>query len=429
MKKTIISLVLLLALCFTFAGCGDLFHPTEPTEPVATVLVLGAHSNYPYFGSFSYLTDSIYESCYSYGSVTIIVADGEPYVAADFNVKKPKANVDKSKRKMLAEENAATIIKKLYSFAAKTPEVDTLSALTIAGDKLNASDCSVKKVILDDSCLSTTGLLNFASSQLLIEEDAESIVEQLVDRKSLPNLSGVNVEVIGLGQTSGDQTSLTPSLKAQLTEIWQAILSSSGATVTINTTPLKATTESEQSLPAVSTITVIKDSLTLTVPTYVEETSVEETTPTEETPVTPIETPVTPFIEEVVRFDETSVKFKSNTAELADKDKATAALKPIGEILKNNPDLTVYLAGMTASTGGDGKQLSLERAKTVKSLLLDMGAKEKQVSCVGLGRTENFLRVNDLDSDGNLMENKAKLNRAVFLFGSDSETAKKLGLN
>ena len=428
MKKTIISLVLLLALCFTFAGCGDLFHPTEPTEPVATVLVLGAHSNYPYFGSFSYLTDSIYESCYSYGSFTIIVADGEPYVAADFNVKKPKANVDKSKRKMLADENAATIIKKLYSFAAKTPEVATLSALTIAGDKLNASACSVKKVILDDSCLSTTGLLNFASSQL-IEEDPANIVKQLEDRKSLPNLSGVNLEVIGLGQTSGDQTALTTALKAQLTAIWQAILSSSGATVTINTTPLKATTESEQSLPAVSTITVIKDSLTLTVPTYVEETSVEETTPTEETPVTPIETPVTPFIEEVVRFDETSVKFKSNTAELADKDKATAALKPIGEILKNNPDLTVYLAGMTASTGGDGKQLSLERAKTVKSLLLDMGAKEKQVSCVGLGRTENFLRVNDLDSDGNLVENKAKLNRAVFLFGSDSETAKKLGLN
>lgn len=427
MKKTIISLALLLALCFTFTGCGDLFHPTKPTEPVATVLVLGAHSNYPYFGSFSYLTDSIYESCYTYGTVTIIVADGEPYVAADYNVKKPKANIDNSKRKMLAEENAATIIKKLYSFAAKTPEVDTLSALTIAGDKLNASDCSVKKVILDDSGLSSTGLLNFASSQL-IEEDPANIVKQLEDRKAIPNLNGINVEVIGLGQTSGDQTALTTALKAQLTAIWQAILSSSGATVTINTTPLTIK-DSKASLPAVSTITIIKDSLVFTAPTYVEETSVEETTPAEETPVTPIETPVTPVIEEVVRFDETNVKFKSNTAELADKEKAVTALKPIGEILKNNPDLTVYLAGMTASTGGDGKQLSLERAKTVKSLLLDMGAKEKQVSCVGLGRTENFLRVNDLDSDGNLMENKAKLNRAVFLFGSDSETAKKLGLN
>ena len=427
MKKTIISLALLLALCITFTGCGDLFHPTKPTEPVATVLVLGAHSNYPYFGSFSYLTDSIYESCYTYGTVTIIVADGEPYVAADYNVKKPKANIDNSKRKMLAEENAATIIKKLYSFAAKTPEVDTLSALTIAGDKLNASDCSVKKVILDDSGLSSTGLLNFASSQL-IEEDPANIVKQLEDRKAIPNLNGINVEVIGLGQTSGDQTALTTALKAQLTAIWQAILSSSGATVTINTTPLTIK-DSKASLPAVSTITIIKDSLVFTAPTYVEETSVEETTPAEETPVTPIETPVTPVIEEVVRFDETNVKFKSNTAELADKEKAVTALKPIGEILKNNPDLTVYLAGMTASTGGDGKQLSLERAKTVKSLLLDMGAKEKQVSCVGLGRTENFLRVNDLDSDGNLVENKAKLNRAVFLFGSDSETAKKLGLN
>lgn len=423
MKKTIISLVLLLALCFTFAGCG------KPIEPVATVLIVGAHSNFPYQGSLSNLTDSIYESCYTYGTVTIVVADGEPYVAADYNVKKPKANIDNSKRKMLAEENAATIIKKLYSFAAKTPEVDTLSALTIAGDKLNASDCSVKKVILDDSGLSSTGLLNFASSQQLIEEDPESIVKQLEDRKAIPNLGGVDVEVIGLGQTSGEQTALTPELKAQLTEIWQAILSSSGATVTINTTPLKAATESEQSLPAVSTITVIKDSLTFTVPSYIEETSVEETMPTEETPVTPAETTVTPVIDEVVRFDETSIKFKSNTAELADKDKAAAALKPIREILNENPDLTVYLAGMTASVGGDGKQLSLERAEAVKSLLLDMGANEEQISCVGLGRAENFLRVNDLDKDGNLVESKAKLNRAVFLFGADSDTAKKLGLN
>ena len=429
MKKTIISLVLLLALCFTFAGCC-IFPTAEPAEPVATVIVIGSHSNFPYQGSLSSLslTDSIYESCYTYGTVTIVVADGEPYLAADYTVKKPKANVDNSKRKMLAEKNTATIIKKISSYTAKTPELDTLSALALAADKLNASDCSVKKIILNDSGLSTTGLLNFASSQL-IEENPENIVEQLVDRKSLPNLSGVNVEVIGLGQTSGEQTALTPALKAQLTEIWHAILSSSGATVTINTTPLKAATESEQSLPAVSTITVIKDSLTFTVPSYIEETSVEETTPAEETPVTPAETTVTPVIDEVVRFDETSIKFKSNTAELADKDKATAALKPIGEILKNNPDLTVYLAGMTASTGGDGKQLSLERAKTVKSLLLDMGAKEKQVSCVGLGRTENFLRVNDLDSDGNLVENKAKLNRAVFLFGADSDTAKKLELN
>ena len=423
MKKTIISLVLLLALCFTFSGCG------KPIEPVATVLIVGAHSNFPYQGSLSNLTDSIYESCYTYGTVTIVVADGEPYVAADFNVKKPKANVDKSKRKMLAEENAATIIKKLYSFAAKTPEVDTLSALTIAGDKLNASDCSVKKVILDDSGLSTTGLLNFAADKhKLIEEDPESIVKQLEDRKAIPNLGGVDVEVIGLGQTSGDQTALTTELKAQLTAIWQAILSSSGATVTINTTPLTIK-DSKASLPAVSTITVIKDSLTFTVPSYIEETSVEETMPTEETPVTPAETTVTPVIDEVVRFDETSIKFKSNTAELADKDKAAAALKPIGKILKDKPDLTVYLAGMTASTGGDGKQLSLERAEAVKSLLLDMGANEEQISCVGLGRTENFLRVKDLDNDGNLIEQKAKLNRAVFLFGSDSDTAKKLGLN
>lgn len=122
MKKTIISLVLLLALCFTFAGCC-IFPTAEPIEPVATVLIVGAHSNFPYQGSLSSLTDSIYESCYTYGTVTIVVADGEPYVAADYNVKKPKANVDKSKRKMLAEEKTATIVKKIFSCTAKTPSL------------------------------------------------------------------------------------------------------------------------------------------------------------------------------------------------------------------------------------------------------------------------------------------------------------------
>lgn len=417
MIRTISFLMCLIMIATALCGCGNTILKSKTPESSAIVFVVGVHENFPYNSALSSFRDDIYDSCYSYGEVTFVVVDGSSYLGPSYNIEPPKANVDKTKRDMMAEKNTQTIIKSISTLAAKTAEVDTLSAISIAADKINSSDCVNKKITVVDSCLSTAGLLNFAASQL-IEDSPEHIVAQLKERNSIPNLKGVEVEVIGIGQTCGDQEPLTDQFKYKLIAIWEAIFKATGANVTINSTPL-AVIEPENELPKVSSITVVSDYLIHNVETAPETEAIQPT----------IEPAVTePVIPEVIRIDEKSIKFNSNMDTFVNEQQAIEALKPIAEILRANPQLNIYLAGMTASTGGDGIYLSEQRAKAVERLLINMGCNDEQIESIGLGRSPNHLRVNDTDAYGNLIEEKAKMNRAVFLFAKDSDTAKKLGL-
>lgn len=42
----------------------------------------------------------------TYGNVSLVVADGEPYVAYNFELEKPDKNIDDAKRRQIAKENA-----------------------------------------------------------------------------------------------------------------------------------------------------------------------------------------------------------------------------------------------------------------------------------------------------------------------------------
>nr|MBQ4319495.1 hypothetical protein [Clostridia bacterium] len=410
MKKIIITLIMLIFTVLMTAGCDKQAEP----EPSAVVFVLGMHDNFPYQGTLAALRDTVYEACYSYGEVTVVVVDGNSYIGADYDIERPDVNIDNAKRKQMARQSTEAIMQRIVSLKAVTPEVDTLSAVNLAADKLRASECASKTVILADSACSTAGILNFAASRL-IEDTPENIVNGLKAIDALPDLTDISVEVIGMGQTSGAQTPLSPYMSKNLIRIWDAILTEAGAAeVDIDTTPL-AVYESDADLPYVTPVTVISDTLIYTVP---------QTTPADES----TDPEVQPIMPEVVRFDETAIRFVGNAAAFADEAQAVESVRPIAGLLCANPAKTVYLAGMTASTGGDGIQLSTERAEAVKRLLTDMGCDADRIICVGLGRSQNHLRADDLDDSGNLIESMAKLNRAVFLFEYGSDTAVRLGL-
>ena len=55
-----------------------------------------------------------------------------------------------------------------------------------------------------------------------------------------------------------------------------------------------------------------------------------------------------------------------------------------------------------------------------------MGANASQIECIGLGSSENCFHIDDLDSNGELIEEYAKLNRAIYIFAADSDVAKTL---
>lgn len=386
-----LSVSLLLAL---LAGCGA----GETEESTAVCFVLGRHDHFPVVSVSQFYTD-VYDACYSYGSVSAVSVSGRSQVAANYDITPPSVRVDADKRRQLAEGSTAAVLRVLQDISADTPEVDTLGAITLGRDLLVKKDAGRKSLVIVDSMLSTTSLLDFSAAGL-IEQAPEEIVAQLEQRHAIPDLSGIEVRVMGLGQTAGEQPELSADYAYKLREIWTAILDASGClSLEFDPTPLGGA--APEGMPAVSVVPVVADALSFS---------------------------ASAVLPDVIRFDETAVRFNGDSAAFSDPAQAWEALAPVASVLRDAPETEIVLAGMTASAGDDGVSLSLSRAETVKEFLTEAGVNPARITCVGLGRAGNCLRVNDLDENGQLVESLAKRNRAVFLFLKDSPTAKAVGI-
>jgi len=396
MKKIhkLFKMFAMLSLIIGLAGCCAL----EETPENATALVLGVHQNFPKINLY---TESVYQetydAVYSYGDCSIVVVDGNPYVAASYNINKPDANIDNSKRKQIAKKNTEQIISDAMKATAKTPEIDTLSAITSSSALLKVSSAEVKKMLIYDSGLSTTGLLDF-SSENLIMVDPHLIVERLLELHALPDLTGIKVLWTGLGEVCGEQDELTSTYKYNLKKIWQEILDTAGAEVVFVDIPLSTDSDISK-LPPCKTIPIMQDTLKLS----------------------------GNFVKPL-KFGEDTIKFKNDQAIYAEEVDAYKALDPISAFLKENSKKQILVVGTTASVGDPKmcKDLSLARANTCKESLVEMGVDETQILTLGLGRDDCILRTNDLDTKGNLIESLATQNRAVYILDMDSTEAETL---
>ena len=394
MRKVLSILLVILSVftsIFAFSGCSK--NNSSPTEPQNLALVLGNHQNFPKLSLTNQaIYSAIYAACYSYGKVTATVSDGTPYIAADYNISKPDAKVDNAKRKQIAKQNTEQIILECSTAYAKTPEIDTLTAISKAADSISSTS-ERKTLLVFDSGLSTNGLLNFAS-QNLFDASPELIVEQLKEMNAIPRVDGLNIIFTGLGQTCGSQKALSESHKAKLENIYTSILEEGGATVTVNREPL-SNEESAADLPSCSVVPVVEDKLDIG----------------SEAP-------------EVVKFDDEKISFVADKAEFIDEKEAYEALTPVSELLNNDHNLNVLIVGSTASAGtAEGcRNLSLKRAKKVKEVLIDMGVSSSQLQTYGAGQDSTPLRVNDI-INGQFVESEAKKNRAVYVINADSDLA------
>jgi len=131
--KRILSFVLTVIFVTTLlTGCT-----TKNSRKQATSLVLGNHQNFPEINlNAQDIYNNIYNTSYSYGSVTVITVDGEPYLFADYKFNVPDKNIDNTKRKQIAKENTEQIINECKNAIAKTPEIDTLKAITMSANSL-----------------------------------------------------------------------------------------------------------------------------------------------------------------------------------------------------------------------------------------------------------------------------------------------------
>ncbi len=408
MKKilsVVLSAVVVLTLALSLTGCSL---TKEKKEPLSLSIVLGVHKNFPALATnINSMQNSILDACETYGSVSTVVVEGKPTLRENYDISKPEKNISSSKARSIAKQKIATILSECQKLKAETPETDTLAALKLAANSVENASTSRKIILVFDSGLCTAGLLSQIESDV-ISADPKTIVEKLKNIHALPNLKGVKIIWVGLGCTSDEQQEIPDSYKYKLQELWTEILLSSGADFNpeedFKKSPL--TGHETEGLPEVTPISFPKDSLD-------------------------IELTGKDSLDSPVMFNESTIKFVGDKAEFVDKASAEKALEPIATLLIKNPDLNIIIAGTTASTGTDKgcNVLSVQRANVCKNVLVNKGASDSQIICIGLGRSKNCLRVDDLNLDGTLNEEAAKQNRAIFIFSADSNTASILRAN
>ena len=430
MKRIVGMIILVIAFIGMLTGCGEESVSNGNTngltgqtdDGLAISFVCGIHNSFPYYGALMHphVQDAAYRVSYVYGDVSAYIVDGDPFIVVNQEIAPPEENVDEEKRKMLAEDSEMAILNGLSAedVIAKCDEVDTIQAISLSANSLRSSDASEKEMYILDSGLSTTGVLDFAS-QNIINTDPDYIVNHLKEEHAIPDLNGITIRWIGFGQTCGKQKTLSSDYLYKLKAIWEAILKEGGAIIDEKSFNMEAleNIEMEYELPDVTSVPVVISPVSpQETDTGVEGTVVEPENTMDDTTI--------------IEFGEdTSVKFQPNTAELIDEELAVKDLESVVNYLKKSPDCKIYIAGMTATYGDSEscKNLSLERANAVKNIILhaDAGISESQMTVLGLGYEDNSLRVPDIVG-GELVEEQAKKNRVVYVLGENADGVEEL---
>lgn len=367
-RKSLVFLITALLVVF-LCGCNSAQTHIAQTH---IAIVCGYHQNAPMPLIYeSAVEDAIGTCVESNGSISIVVNDGAPYVFDTLTIDTAKV---RKKANTISDVQAY-----LATAKARTPEVDTLEAIKVAKRSLTDVE-EEKSIYVLDSGLSTTGELNFLDNLLYIEDTA-LIVDYLKKNAALPDLEGIEITWLGLGDVAGDQEKLSSAKKKTLEEIWTAILTEAGAQVNFLDVNPTSIAEDYDSLPVVTSI------------------------PTND-------------------LTKIKISFIENTAEFKNYDEACDQLQPTVEYLATSSSHRVVLAGTTATYGSNEscKDLSLCRARAVKNLLIELGAQEQQIAAtVGLGYEHRY-HIKDLDADGNLT-NVAQENRAVIIVDANSADA------
>lgn len=399
MKKLISILVAIVLMI----GGYSLFKYFTSGEEEELIILYGGHRNNVAINEES-LVDSARDAFISGGNITVIGVDGDPSVEFDSNendmLKLPGnfASLTKKKKEQISEKKARKLLDMIERMNADDAEVDYFEALHVAEAIFNTSDRPNKKMIIYGSLLNTTGILNFAENPSLLQGDPDEIVKILKSNSALPKLSGVTVEIWGAGQTTSPQQELSYEQRDVIKNEYQAIFEASGIekeNIYFSTVASgkKFKLKNYESLPEVTLIRVGDHKISF---------------------------------QGFTKFSEdTGVKFKGDLAKLENPTAAKLALDPIYQYLKNSQN-KILICGTTATGNASFcKALSQDRAETIRDLLVDMGAKKEQISCLGLG-CNNPWHVEDTDKDGHLIEDNAKQNRTVYILDRNSDDAKSI---
>jgi outer membrane protein OmpA-like peptidoglycan-associated protein len=348
-------------------------------------MVVGAHANAPRAASYPQLNELLTQACETRGYVAIVTVEGAPQV---FDGAGAIVGSDAPTVRVRAEENASWVagLNELVTTQAKatSPEVDTLEALRLAARALSAAPAGQQRIVVMDSGLSTTGALDFTLEDMLYAMP-EDVAEYMAGIEALvPFGSSVQLEWYGLGDVAAPQEPLTNRQRANLKEIWTAVINASGAQVNFHDDPPSG--QADRGLPAVSVV---------------------EITPEPQPQVISANAPI--FL------DESMLHFEPDSATFIEPAEAYAVLEPYAQQLIQNPQLWVHIIGTTAECDETYAQmLSGIRATAVFDALVSMGVPAEQLTAEGQGWFDEW-HVPEVDKDGVYHPEIAAQNRKVVL--------------
>lgn len=374
--------------------------------------IIGNHLNAP-CPNLGLIEDQVYNACLTYGSVTLVCDDGDPYTIV-VDIPAQESGLSESKYKQIANEQTTQILSAASQMWAKTDEVDSLKAIQLGARSLNSAEAEsadvelVREMVILDSCLSTTGTLSFTEHNLNCI-DAENIVHQLKEMDEIPSLDGVSVTVYTCGDTAGNKQKLLPEASRKaLKQVWESILKAGNANVNMKDDLPLSSTYDEEAMPAVSPVTVVQNAVD----------------------IHDIEDVVDAFADGgVISFDETTIAFREGTAELADKEAAKNTLAYVAEYMNTHSDFKLLVVGTTACWGGEDycMNLSGDRADEICNLLINsLGIDKSCLQAVGVGYSFKDFYTYDQTPDGDLDDEIAPVNRSVKLVDLNSDTASRI---
>lgn len=264
---------------------------------------------------------------------------------------------------------------------AAEPEVDILAALEEAGSA--AGRPAAGTIVLVDSGLATSGALDLSQPGVL-DAPAHDLIAFLRTAEALPDLRGLTVVLVGIGEVARPQPKLG-SRKRNLVELWTEIAEAGGAA-------------------CVTSVDVARP---------------DDPVDGEVKPVKLVPIPPPPvFVPDglTVLLDAGEVGFEPGKAVFRDREAARKVLEPIAAQLRADPSYRLRLTGTTARWGTRDYQVDLatRRAETVKQELVDLGADLNQIETRGLG--SYFAQyLPDNGPDGVLLPGPAQANRTVHI--------------
>ncbi len=170
-------------------------------------------------------------------AIGLVDVDGHPHLVAASAFSDPGAGnataLNQDRMNFLGQIASA-----VFAIRAANPHVDVLDALDTAGRAVRAACTYGGTVYLRDSGLSETGVMDFRQPGLL-EAMPSEVVASLTAEHELPDLKGVAVVLIGIGDTAPPQPPLSIAERDNLIAIWSAIARAGGATsVQVDPAPL-----------------------------------------------------------------------------------------------------------------------------------------------------------------------------------------------